>query len=156
MDARLKLYLKKLNIKYKIHKHKATFTVAQSKDVKKSIPGSHTKCLLMKDENKNYYLIAISAEKMLNKKLFKKMLNIKQIVFASPEELKKELNLLPGNVSIFGMLNSKNTLLIIDRELWNAPIVCFHPNINTETLEIPHKSLEIFLNSLSKKKIMDL
>lgn len=157
MDAKLKSHLDKLGIKYKIHKHKATFTVAESRDVKKNIPGRQTKCLFMKDENSQFYLIAIPAEKMLDKKEFRKKLGIKHLLFASPEELKAELNLTPGNVSIFGLINSRNVFLIMDKALWDSPIVCFHPNINTETLEIPHESLEIFYNSLkSKKEIIEL
>jgi len=67
-------------------------------------------------------------------------------------ELKQELNLSPGSVSIFGMINAKNTILIVDKDVWDAKSVGFHPNINTATLELSHKSLENFYNSLNLKK----
>ncbi len=157
MDEELKIYLEKQGIKYSIHEHPATFTVAQSKEIKKIIPGRHTKCLFMKDENHNFYLIAIPAEKMLDKNALKKSLSIKQLVFASPKELNEELNLAPGSVSIFGMIHASKTMLIIDNELWAAPIVTFHPNINIETLELSHESFEKFYNSLaSKKEVIEL
>ncbi len=76
----------------------------------------------------------------------------KKLYFASPEELKGELNLTPGSVSIFGMINSKgNTKLIIDQDIWDAKEIGSHPNINTATLVITHENLEKFCLSLDKK-----
>lgn len=157
MDSNLKSYLEKHNIEYKIYPHKAVFTVAESKSIKEKIPGKHTKCLFLKDENDNFYLVAIPAEKRLDTKLLRKKFNLKELNFASPEELKKELNLTPGSVSIFGMIHSKSVFLIIDKELWNSKKVGFHPNINTSTLVLDHKNLEKFFNMIeSKKEIIDL
>ena len=55
------------------------------------------------------------------------------------------------------MIYAKDVKLIIDKEVWDAPITGFHPNINTSTLEITHEDLEKFVNSLkSEKQIMEL
>jgi len=157
MDKNLKTYLEKHNIQYKIYKHPAVFTVEESKSIKTKIPGMHTKCLFLKDEKQNFYLIALSAEKRLNTKSLKDKLRIKDLHFANPEELKQQLNLTPGSVSIFGMIYSKNFFLIIDKELWNAESVGFHPNINTSTIVLNHENLEKFYNTLNiKKEIMEL
>ena len=77
---------------------------------------------------------------------------INALHFASPEGLKKELNLTPGSVSIFGMIYAKNVYLIIDKELWQADEVSFHPNINTSTIVLNHQNLEKFYNTLTTKK----
>ena len=45
-----------------------------------------------------------------------------------------------------------NSFPIIDEDIWNAEIVSFHPNINTETVELTHENLERFYNSLKMKK----
>ncbi len=157
MDLYLKQYLEKHDIKYKIYKHKAVFTVKQSSLIKTKIPGKHTKCLFLKDEKQDFYLIALPAEKRLDTKSLKNKLKIKKLNFASTEELKKELNLIPGSVSIFGMIYAKNTNLIIDKELWEAESAGFHPNINTSTIVLNHENLEKFYNSLEiKKSIMKL
>jgi len=133
------------------------FTVEESKHLKKHIQGLHTKCLFLKDNKGNFYLVAISAHNKLNIKALRKNLNLKKLHFASPEELKSELNLTPGSVSIFGIIYSSSTHLILDKEVWTADIVGFHPNINTETLELTHENLEKFYNSLeNKKEILDL
>ena len=92
------------------------------------------------------------AEKRLDSKILKKKLSIKELHFASGEELKQEINLTPGSVSIFGMIYSKDVFLIIDKELWDAELVGFHPNINTSTIVLNHANLEKFYNSLKARK----
>ena len=157
MDPNLKSYLEKHKIEYKNYKHPAVFTVAESKKIKIDIPALHTKCLFLKDENSQFYLVAIPAEKRLNINLLRKKFNLKKLYFASKEELKSELNLTPGSVSIFGMIYSKNTNLIIDKELWDAESVGFHPNINTSTILLNHENLEKFYNSIDiRKSIIEL
>ena len=112
---------------------------------------------MFKDEDNNFYLICICSDKRLNMKSLREILKVKPLHFASPEELKHELNLTPGSVSLFGMINASRVELIIDSDLWSASSVCFHPNINTETIEIDHTNLEIFVNSLTcKKRILKL
>lgn len=156
MEENLKKYLLKNNVNYVIHKHKAVFTVNESKEEPeiKFIPGLRTKSLFLRDKNKNFYLVCLPGEKRLNIKFLKEKLDVTELHFASPEELKIHLNLTPGSVSIFGMINAKNVLLILDEEVWQADITGFHPNINTATLEISHKDLEKFINSLNCKKLI--
>lgn len=157
MDSKLKHYLEKHNIQYKIHEHPAVFTVAEHSKLIEKIPEKvmHTKTLFLKDENNNFYLIGMYAHKRLDLKKLKEKLYInKKICFASPEQLKEKLNLTPGSVSIFGMINAKpySVFLIIDKQVWDAPAVGFHPNINTATLELSHEELEKFYLSLNTKK----
>ena len=74
------------------------------------------------------------------------------ITLAVPEELKKELHLTPGSVSIFGMIYSLSVFLIIDKVLWSSALVGFHPNMNTSTLVLDHENLVKFYNSISARK----
>ena len=156
MEENLKKYLSKNNVKYIIHEHKAVFTVNESREDPKIkfIPGLRTKSLFLKDKDKNFYLICMPGNKRLNIKRLKEKLNVTELHFASVENLKSELNLTPGSVSIFGMINAKNVSLIIDEDVWRADITGFHPNINTATLEIKHEDLEKFVHSLSCKQII--
>lgn len=157
MDSNLKIYLAKHNIEYQIYTHKAVFTVEQSSSIKQKIPGKHTKCLFLKDSRNQFYIIAIEANKRLDTKSLKKKLKIKKLNFGSPEELKQQLNLTPGSVSIFGLIYNPSVYLIIDSDLYKAAKVSFHPNINTSTLVLNHDSLEKFLSTLKVKiEIMEL
>lgn len=157
MDSKLKDYLAQHKVDFIEHHHEAVFTVEEAKTLKQRIPGLHCKCLFLKDENENFYLIALPAEKRLDMKKLRTELNVRKLTFGSPDELKQHLNLTPGSVSIFGMIYAKEVVLILDREVWNADRSGFHPNINTSTLEISHQGLESFYNSLSgEKKIISL
>lgn len=159
MDDALFTYLKDNNIKYEEYSHKAVFTVAESHNNEEitKIPGLRTKNLFLKSNNSDFYLICMPGEKRLDIKLLKKELDVKDLQFASPEELKNELNLTPGSVSIFGMIYSKNTSLIIDESVWSAKEAGFHPNINNATLVLTHANIERFVISLKKRyKIIKL
>ena len=161
METKLKQYLENLNIDYVEHKHPAVFTVEQHKALQIKTPNVlHTKNLFLKDNKNNFYLVCMYAEKQLNlKELKEKIQAKKKLSFASEEQLKEYLNLKPGSVSLFGMIHAKpNTVhLILDKQVWEAEKVGFHPNINTSTLEISHQDLEKFYNSLeTKKEILEL
>ncbi|MBI2632002.1 prolyl-tRNA synthetase associated domain-containing protein [Candidatus Pacearchaeota archaeon] len=152
MDEKLKKYLEKHNILYKIFEHPAVYTVAESDKVTKNIPGIRSKNLFLRDENNNFYLVSLPGEKRLNTKSLRKHFNLKELNFASPEELKEQLNITPGSVSLFCMIYAKrNIILVIDNEIWSSPIADFHPNINTSTLVVSHKDLEKFVYSLKNK-----
>lgn len=148
MEKYLKPYLKKHSIFYKEYKHRPVFTVQESKSIKEKIPAVHTKCLFLKDDSSRFYLVAIQASKSLDMNLLKSKFSLKKLFFASPQELKENLNLAPGSVSIFGMIHAKDVKLIIDKYLYDAESVGFHPNINTSTLVLDNQNLKKFLSSL--------
>ncbi len=154
MDQNLLSHLDKLGIKYKVHKHSAVFTVEESNKIIKGLPGLHTKNLFLKDDSGKFYLVCMEAQERLNIKVLTKNLLINKLRFASEEELKSELNLTPGSVSIFGMIYAKNVQLLLDEKVWEASIVNFHPNINTATLELDQENFKKFYNSLKCKKVI--
>ena len=156
MEEKLEKYLLRHNIGYVLHRHKAVFTVKESKKEPDiiSIPGLRTKSLFLRDKEKNFYLVCLPGEKRLDMKNLREKLKVKELHFASPEELKYHLDLTPGSVSIFGMINAKNVTLIIDEDVWEAEKTGFHPNINTATLEIDKEQLRKFVHSLNCKHII--
>jgi Ala-tRNA(Pro) deacylase len=154
MDALLEQTLHDLKITYVFHTHPAVFTVAESKHIKESIPGVQTKSLFLKDELGKFYLMCLRGSKRLNIKFLQQFLNIRKLVFGSAEELLRELHITPGSVSIFCLIYGANVTLILDKELWDAERVCFHPNVNTETLELAHTEFAKFYDSLNLQKFI--
>jgi len=153
MDEKLQEFLDKNKIEYEIFFHPPVFSVEESKNSEqiKKIPGIRTKSLFLKSREK-FFLVTLPGEKRLNTKFLKKHLKIKDICFASPEEMKKEINLTPGSVSPCGLIYSKNTFFILDKVLWDAEKIGFHPNTNTATIVLSHFELEKFYNALPCKK----
>ncbi len=158
MEKELEQYLLKNKINYILHKHSAVFTVAESSKDEQiiNIPGLHCKTLFLKDDLGRVYLVGMPAHKRLDVKKLEKHLSVKKLKFGSVDELKEKTALAPGSVSIFGAIYSRDVVLIIDREVWDAEIVGFHPNVNTETMEIKHRDLERYYNSLDNKEIIAL
>lgn len=159
MDKKLLHYLEEHKISYVLHMHKAVYTVAESHAdaAIQKIPGMRGKTLFLKDEKGMFYLVGMPGEKRLAFKVLQEALSVKKLSMASPEELLRETGLIPGSVSIFGAAGHEHVALILDADIWNAERVCFHPNINTETLEIPHDSLVQYYETLpNSKKIVSL
>jgi len=154
MDKDLKRYLEKHRISYKIHNHQAVFTVTDSLKLKAGLSGVlHTKNLFLKDEKNNFYLVCLYAHKRLNLKFLREKLQMaKKLEFASEKELKNRLNVSPGSVSIFNIIKAIDVQLILDKQIWDAEKVGFHPNINTATLELTHEQLEKFWKTIKAKK----
>ncbi len=67
------------------------------------------------------------------------MINAPKIRFAGLEDLFENLGITPGAVSPIGLVNDvqDKVIFIVDKNVWNADEICCHPNINTETLQIP-------------------
>lgn len=149
MDPLLESYFKKHSISYQLYEHPAVFTVAESKNVAQHIPGLRTKSLFLRDECNRFYLVCMPGEERLNMKLIRAALKVKELHFGSPEELKQELRVAPGSVSLFALIHARSTTLIIDQHVWDAEQIGAHPNINTSTLVISHEALVRFCNSLS-------
>jgi len=67
------------------------------------------------------------------------MIGAPKIRFAGADDLFENLGITPGAVSPIGLVNDtqNNVIFIVDTIIWNADEICCHPNINTETLQIP-------------------
>jgi hypothetical protein len=155
MNTDLEQYLKEQGISYKEHKHPAFFTVKESSQY--SFPFMRTKSLFMHDENNVFYIVCLDAHVRLSVSKLKKHLDIKELEFASPEEMKEKIKVAPGSVSIFSLIYNSNVLLVLDKKIWLAQTSGFHPNENTSSLELDKENLEKFYNSLpNKKEILDL
>ncbi|MHA1476529.1 MAG: prolyl-tRNA synthetase associated domain-containing protein [Promethearchaeota archaeon] len=160
MDEELKLWLENHSIKYTLHNHAAVFTVPEAKIHCGHIPGTHCKNLFLKNKKTDqFYLVTISHEKRLDLKQFRKIIGAPKVRFAGPDDLKAILGLSAGSVSPLGLINDiKNkTIFMVDEEVWNAKEICCHPNINTETLQIPNfdfkKLIKATKNEIKVKKL---
>lgn len=141
--------LKKLNISYKEYNHPAVYTTEEAEKHTKNIEGAHTKNLFLEDKKrKNYYLVVLPAQERANFKKLEIKLKERKLRFASSEKLMEYLNLEPGSVSLFGIINDKQSKVkvIIHEKLLEAEKLGFHPNKNTATLVISQEDFRLFLS----------
>lgn len=140
MDDLLKNWLADHQIHYILHKHPAVFTVPEARVHCGHIPGTHCKNLFLKNKKSGQlYLVTIPYEKRLDLNQFRKMISAPKVRFAEHEDLYKVLGITAGAVSPLGLINdsTNRVIFIIDENMWNTEEICCHPNINTETLQIP-------------------
>ena len=77
-------------------------------------------------------------EKVFKTKDLSKQLGVARLSFASPEDMRRLLNITPGSVSVLGLMNDHDgrVRLLIDRDLLKDAYLCCHPCINTSTLKL--------------------
>ena len=148
------------NIEYILHEHHAVYTCKEAEKYCRDIPGIACKNLLLRNKKgTRHFLVILPAEKQTDLKKFAEIVGESRISFAGTEVLKEKLGVVSGAVSPFGLINNvDNTIeLYIDRDVYDADIVGFHPNINTATLELSKEMLYKFLQAIGHKiNIIDL
>ncbi len=152
----IKEYLKEKEIKFKTFTHPAVYTCEEAEKYNKKIKGIHSKNLFLKDrKSRTFYLVIQPANKKVDIEELSKQLKDK-LKFANENDLKEILNVSTGAVSPFGLINDKEhkTIVVIDKEIWDSEFVSFHPNINTETLELTKQGFHKYIGSLENKLII--
>lgn len=142
--------LNELNIKYRVVNHKAVFTMEDVINENIEPFENIVKNIFIRDDKKiNYYLVLVSHNKKVNLKELRNKLNSRPLTFASEEDLYKYLGLTKGSVSPLGILNDKDHIvtIIIDEDIKNISEIGVHPNINTATVFLKPKDLEIIFKN---------
>lgn len=142
--------LNELNIEYRVINHKAVFTMEDVINENLEPFENIVKNIFIRDDKKrNYYLVLVSHNKKVNLKELRNKLNSRPLTFASEEDLYKYLGLTKGSVSPLGILNDKDHIvtIIIDEDIKNISEIGVHPNINTATVFLKPKDLEIIFKN---------
>jgi len=147
-------FLQSNKIEYIPHEHQAVFTCEEAEKHCNNIPGIAGKNLFLKDKKKKrFFLVILPAKKRADLKEISKLVGESKVSFASAEVLKEKLDLLPGSVSPFGLLNdtSHEVEVYVDKEMYDADVVNFHPNRNTASLELTGVMFQKFLKIINNK-----
>lgn len=152
--ANVEEFLKLKGIEYVLHEHPAVYTCEEAERFCGDIPGLSCKNLLLKSKKSSrYFLIILPAAKRADLKEIGETVGEKHITFANPEDLQTKLGLKAGAVSLFGLLNDKNheVDVFVDRDVYYAEVVSFHPNRNTPSLELSGAMFRKFLQVIENR-----
>ena len=155
----VKNFLDSLNIKYDIVNHPAVFTTDEADKYIEGMDGVPSKTMFLAGKkDKNFYLFVLNDTKRLDIKKLNNLIGDK-LHFGKEDDLKQKMNLVPGMVSIFGLLNNKDhdIKVFIDKAITYENKITFHPNDNTATMFISVNDMFKFLNTLDYKyEIIDM
>ena len=131
-------FLKSQNIPFEITEHKAVFNMEELNSVELPYPSADAKNLFVRDDKKkNYYLITVHGDKRVDLKEFRKAHGLRNLSFASAEDLFAILQLTPGSVTPLGLLNDPDNKVnfFLDKGFLEEPgLIGVHHNDNTATV----------------------
>ncbi len=151
--------LNKMNIKFEEVNHGAVWTTEEADKAIEGKEGVPSKTLFMAGKkDRRFYLIIMDDHKRLELKKVGELIG-DRLHFGSEEKLQEKLGLVPGMVSLFGLINNQehDIEIYIDKELLNEKIITFHPNDNTATFFISMDDMFKFIKELNYKyKLIEL
>ncbi|MEM6948248.1 MAG: prolyl-tRNA synthetase associated domain-containing protein [Pseudomonadota bacterium] len=127
--------------------HEATFTVAEGRALKATLPGGHTKNLFLTNKDGDLVLVAAHADSALPLNRLHRALGVKRLSFAKPELMARSLGVRPGAVTAFALVNDPDQTVqfVLDAALTGFDPLNFHPLVNTATTAIGRADFARFL-----------
>lgn len=91
-----------------------------------------------------FYLLLMPGDKPFRTKEFSKKIETSRLSFATAEHMEQYLDITPGSVSIFGLMNDRDNAvrLAVDGDLLQQEFFGCHPCINTSSLKL--KTEDVF------------
>ncbi len=128
--------------------HPPLFTVEQSKALRGSIGGAHTKNLFLRDRKDRHFLVTVDEEADVDLKTIHQAIGASgRVSFGKPETLLELLGVTPGAVTPFGLINDTGgrVTFVLDAGLAKAGIINAHPLTNEATTSIARDDLLRFV-----------
>lgn len=148
-------YLKAHQVSYEAAEHPAVYNMEEMSQIDLPHPEVDAKNLFVRDDKKaNYYLITVKGDKRVNLKEFRHQHSLRNLSFASEQDLMEIMGLIPGAVTPLGLLNDTDlkAQLYLDRDfLGSSGLVGVHPNDNTATIYLQTQDLIRLIQEHSNK-----
>ena len=148
--AALFAVLDDLGIVHCTHEHPAVFTVAESREIKGTMPGGHTKNLFVKDKKGRLFLVTALSDAAIDlKRLHETLGGQGRVSFGSADLLRATLGVEPGSVTPLAAINDRAgaVTVVLDVDLMTHDRVNVHPLENTATTALAPADLVRFLKA---------
>jgi Ala-tRNA(Pro) deacylase len=137
-------FLDSLGISVSTRSHPPLFTVADSQAFRGDIAGGHTKNLFLKDKKDNFFLVTVDEDATVDLKHIHHLIGAtSRVSFGKPEALMDLLGVVPGSVTVFGLINdgAARVRLVLDEALMENGVINGHPLTNEATTSISNTDL---------------
>ena len=143
-------FLDRLGLAHQTVSHPALFTVEQSRALRGTIPGGHTKNLFLKDKKGTLFLVTALEDAVIElKSLHRRLCASGRFSFGSADLMRATLGIEPGAVTPFAAMNDSDhrVSVVLDAALMRHATVNCHPLVNTMTTSIAGADLLRFLEA---------
>lgn len=135
-------------VAYELYEHEAVFTVEEARAA--GIPHRElgAKNLFLRDDkHRAYYLVCLPDDKRVSLREVQERLGSRRLSFASEQDLRSMLGLIPGSVTPLGALNDAfgSVEVVLDQAIVDARRVTVHPCDNTATVLLATTDLTALL-----------
>lgn len=153
---RLLAWMAEREIAHKTHDHPAVFRVEEGLQMKAALPGAHTKNLFLKDKKDRLWLISAQQDTIIDLKRAPAVIGSDRLSFGNETLMWETLGVRPGSVTALGLINDveRRVTFVLDRRLWEADIVNFHPLTNTATTALDQAAFRRVMALLERKPIV--
>ncbi|RZJ96929.1 MAG: prolyl-tRNA synthetase associated domain-containing protein [Brevundimonas sp.] len=136
--------------------HPAVFRVEDGHDLKVGLDGVHTKNLFLKDKKQQLWLVSAAQDTVIDLKRLPAAIGSDRLSFGNEGLMWETLGVRPGSVTALGLINDieGRVLFVIDRRLWDADIVNFHPLVNTATTGLDQAAFRAVLAALGREPVV--
>ncbi|NJC40785.1 Ala-tRNA(Pro) deacylase [Brevundimonas alba] len=136
--------------------HPAVFRVEEGLELKAAMPGAHTKNLFLKDKKGRLWLISARQDTVVDLKRAPKAIGSDRLSFGNEALLYETLGVRPGSVTALALINDpdERVTFVLDKALWDADIVNFHPLTNTATTALGQVEFRKFLSLIGREPVV--
>ena len=143
-------FLTSLGIAHSTVEHPPFYTVEEGRPWHDKIPGLHCKNLFIKDKKGGLWLVVLPADKRADLGRLEKQLGAPRFSFGRAELLQEVLELTPGSVTPFGLMNDRDrrVTVVLDQDMLDAELVNYHPLHNAASTTLRSADLLRFVQAL--------
>lgn len=149
-ESDLHAFLAEIGIDAATTRHPPLFTVADSQALRGNIAGAHTKNLFLKDKKDNFFLVTVDEDAEVDLKQIHHLIGAaSRVSFGKPDMLMELLGVIPGAVSVLGLVNDTQARvkIVLDERLMESDIINAHPLTNEATTSIRSADLVRFIRA---------
>ena len=138
-------FLDKLNVAYERIDHEPVETMEACQKIDKALePAVVCKNLFLTNSREDqYYLLMMPGDKKFRSSEVARQIESTRLSFASAEKMQEYLEIMPGAVSVMGLMNDQehHVELLVDEELLEYEELGCHPCVNTSSLRLRTKDV---------------
>lgn len=128
--------LKNNHIEYETLEHEPVFTSEQAAKIRGTSLKQGAKALLLKADGE-FILTVLPGDRRMDSKKLKALLLVRDVRFATPEEVEKTMRCKIGACYPFG--NLIGVRMIVDPSLGENKIISFNPGVHDKSLKMKYK-----------------